>query len=76
MVHSLWFLAKQKIFWECHSLNTGIFRTAVIWVVLLCLQDEDGKELSDEDIRAEADTFMFEGESPTVGQRGGRVYPS
>uniref|UniRef100_G1TLP9 Uncharacterized protein n=1 Tax=Oryctolagus cuniculus TaxID=9986 RepID=G1TLP9_RABIT len=32
--------------------------------VLLLTKDEDGKHLSDDDIRAEADTFMFEGESP------------
>ncbi|NXE57164.1 CP4F4 protein, partial [Casuarius casuarius] len=29
---------------------------------MLPLQDEDGRDLSDEDISAEADTFMFEGE--------------
>ena len=34
-----------------------------MWGVLLSLQDEDGKELSDEDIRAEAESFMFAGEN-------------
>ncbi|XP_048082759.1 cytochrome P450 4F2-like [Ursus arctos] len=42
--------------------------------VLLLTKDEDRKQLSDEDIRAEADTFMFEGHDTTASGLSWALY--
>ncbi|NWI42995.1 CP4FN protein, partial [Picathartes gymnocephalus] len=43
--------------------------------LLLLTKDENGHTLSDEDIAAEADTFMFEGEHELPGATGGATTP-
>lgn len=64
--NALGFLDGWWSFRDYLSFGSGALRVDVILGILLPLQDEDGKGLSDEDIRAEADTFMFEGEGSSV----------
>ncbi|XP_069498352.1 cytochrome P450 4B1-like [Ambystoma mexicanum] len=42
--------------------------------ILLCSRDENGKGLSEEDLRAEVDTFMFEGHDTTASAISWTLY--
>ncbi|XP_078527763.1 cytochrome P450 4B1-like [Lissotriton helveticus] len=42
--------------------------------ILLCAKDENGKPLSDEDLRAEVDTFMFAGHDTTASGLSWMLY--
>uniref|UniRef100_A0A9L0TDG9 Uncharacterized protein n=1 Tax=Equus caballus TaxID=9796 RepID=A0A9L0TDG9_HORSE len=61
--------------WHCTLPDQGLYdllktkakvKTLDFIDVLLLAKDEDGKELSDEDIRAEAESFMFAGHDTTA----------